>query len=271
MKILNFKACIKKYNLKNDTMNESHLQRVYNYRIYPRDSKLHSDKGFVNIDAGRIGGSQWICFLVKDNKSNCFDRFGGQRYRFLLKQLPKSKIYHIYKKEDIYSKLSGSYCLYFIYLIERMKYFDSILRRYFNYLNIPINAFGNSSNIIDNKIDTSLFVQNFYLRSNYIEANIEEDIDLKNEYKYKNLSDPTNLQEACSKNYFDNLFNDPSIIKDTEHTNLNDRSNTNARFIQVNELFQTDSHLTAKLYVDIAIDESSFLEIIKIMILVIIA
>ena len=32
---------------------------------------------------------------------------------------------------------------------------------------------------------------------------------------------------------------------------------TNARFIQVNQLPQIDSHLTAKLYVDNAIDESS--------------
>ena len=46
---------------------------------------------------------------------------------------------------------------------------------------MPINVFGNSnSNISDNKIDTSLFVQKPYLRSNSIEAKIEEDIDLKN-------------------------------------------------------------------------------------------
>ena len=37
---------------------------------------------------------------------------------------------------------------------------------------------------------------------------------------------------------------------------MNDRNNTKARFIQVNQLPQTDSHLTAKLYVDNAIDES---------------
>ena len=38
---------------------------------------------------------------------------------------------------------------------------------------------------------------------------------------------------------------------------MNDRSITNARFFQVNQLPQIDSHLTAKLYVDNAIDESS--------------
>ena len=40
MKILNFKDFMKKYNLKNDTMNETELQRVYKYPLYPRDSKI---------------------------------------------------------------------------------------------------------------------------------------------------------------------------------------------------------------------------------------
>ena len=36
---------------------------------------------------------------------------------------------------------------------------------------------------------------------------------------------------------------------------MNDRNIINARFIQVNQLPQIDSHLTAKLYVDNSIDE----------------
>ena len=106
-------------------------------------------------------------------------------------------------------------------------------------------------------IDTSLFVQKPYLRTNYIEANIEEDIDLKNQYRIKNLPDPISIREATSKNNVDNLFNDPSIEKNTEHIDLNDRNITNARFIQVNQWPQIDSHLTPKLYVDNAIDEES--------------
>ena len=31
-------------------MNKSQLQKIYNLPIYPRDSKIYSDKGFVNID-----------------------------------------------------------------------------------------------------------------------------------------------------------------------------------------------------------------------------
>ena len=60
---------MKKNKLKNDTMNESQLQQIYNYPIYPRDSKIYSNKGFVNIDDGSMSGSHWICFIVKDNKS----------------------------------------------------------------------------------------------------------------------------------------------------------------------------------------------------------
>ena len=46
---------------------------------------------------------------------------------------------------------------------------------------MPVNVFGNSSNNSEHKIDTSLFVQKPNLRHIYIEANIEEDIDLKNQ------------------------------------------------------------------------------------------
>ena len=123
---------------------------------------------------------------------------------------------------------------------------------------MPINIFGHSSNNSQNKIDTSFFVQKPYLRTIYIEANIEEDIDLKNQYRIKNLLDPISIREATSKNYVDNLFNDPSIVKNNAPIDLNDRNNTNARFIQLNQLPQIDSHLTAKLYVDTEIDQTSF-------------
>ena len=95
---------------------------------------------------------------------------------------------------------------------------------------MPINVFGNSSNNSEQKIDTSLFVQKPYLRTNYKESNIEEDIDLKNQYRIKNLPDPFSIREAPSKNYVDNLFNDPSIIKNNAHIDLNDRNITNCRF-----------------------------------------
>ena len=132
MKVLDFKDFMKKYKLKMDTMNESQLQKIYNYPIYPRDSKIYSDRGFINIDNGSQGGTHWICFYIKDKKSYYFDSLGGQPDKFLLNQLPKPIIYHIYKIQDINSKLCGSYCLCFFCLIERMKYYDAILKMYFN-------------------------------------------------------------------------------------------------------------------------------------------
>ena len=122
---------MKKYKLKNYTMNESELQRVYKYLLYPRGSKIYSPRVFVNIDDGSQNSTHWTCFIVKDNKSYYFDSFGGQPDKFLLYQLPKPIIYHIYKIRDLNSKLCGSYCLYFFYLIERMNYYDTILKIYF--------------------------------------------------------------------------------------------------------------------------------------------
>ena len=63
---------------------------------------------------------------------------------------------------------------------------------------MPMNVFGNSSNNSEHKIDTSLFVQKPYPRTNYIESNIEEDIDSKNQYRIKNLPDP---REALEKQH----------------------------------------------------------------------
>ena len=128
---------------------------------------------------------------------------------------------------------------------------------------MPINGFGNSSHDNNNKIDKSLFVQKPYLRTNYIESNREEDIDFKNQNRIKNLTDPINTQDAWSKKYVENLFNDPSINRNNEHIDLNDRNITNARFIQLNQLPQIDSHLTAKLYVDNAVDEPSLVRKIQ--------
>ena len=59
---------------------------------------------------------------------------------------------------------------------------------------MPINKFSNSSNNPKQKIDTSLFVQNLFLRTNYIESNIGEDINMKKQYRIENLSDPISIR-----------------------------------------------------------------------------
>ena len=62
---MNFNDFFKKYNLKDNTMIEIELQRVYIYPIYPRDSKIYRDRVFVDIDNGSQGGSQWHVLFYK--------------------------------------------------------------------------------------------------------------------------------------------------------------------------------------------------------------
>ena len=62
---------------------------------------------------------------------------------------------------------------------------------------MPKNVFGNSSNNSNSKIDKSKFVQKLYLRSNNIEANFEEDIDMKNQFKAKILPSPHKKIRCC--------------------------------------------------------------------------
>ena len=73
---------------------------------------------------------------------------------------------------------------------------------------MPINVFGNSSNNSDNKIDTSLFVQKTYLRSNYIETDIDHDINLKNQYRIINTLQPINDNDIVNKIYIDTKIAD---------------------------------------------------------------
>ena len=56
---------MKKDNLKNNTMIENEIQRIYNFSIHPGDSNLYSDKGFVIIDKRSQGGTHWTCFIKK--------------------------------------------------------------------------------------------------------------------------------------------------------------------------------------------------------------
>ena len=67
--------------------------------------------------------------------------------------------------------------------------------------------------ILKKTIGTSLFVGKPYLRPKYIGASIEEDIDMNNQFRIKTLTDPISIRETASKNYTDNKFHDPSIIK----------------------------------------------------------
>ena len=73
----------------------------------PKVSRLYSERGFVKIDNGSQGGTQWTCIIVEDKKSFYFDSFGGQPDKFLLNKLTKPIIYQNYKIQDINSTLCG--------------------------------------------------------------------------------------------------------------------------------------------------------------------
>ena len=108
MKILNFKNFIKKNNLKIDNTNESQLQKDYFCRMYSRDSGIITVKALVNIDDESMMATHWSCFIIKDNKSSCYNGFGGALDKCLLNQIPKQKTYNNFKKQGIYSKLCVS-------------------------------------------------------------------------------------------------------------------------------------------------------------------
>ena len=115
---------------------------------------------------------------------------------------------------------------------------------------MPINVFGNSSNNANNKIDTSQFVKKPYIRANYIEADIEEDIDLKNQYRIKNLPDRLSITEACNKNYVDNTINELSLVRNNKDNDFGNYNLTNINSITLNKQTENDNEVITKAYVD---------------------
>ena len=55
-----------------------------------------------------------------------------------------------------------------------------------------------------------------------MESNIEEDIDLKNQFVIEIIHNPVSIREVGSKFYVDNKLNSPSIVKNTAHVDFND-------------------------------------------------
>ena len=115
---------------------------------------------------------------------------------------------------------------------------------------MPINVFGNSSSNSDSKIDTSFFVQKPYLRTNYIDSNIEEDIDLKNQYRIKNLPDPIHIRGAASKNFVDREIDQPSLIRINKNNDFGNYNLTNINSITLNTQAIDYNQVITKAYVD---------------------
>ena len=94
------------------------------------------------------------------------------------------------------------------------------------------------------------------MRLNYIESNIEEDIDVKNQFRMKNSPNLNSIRETASMNYFDSLFYDPTKSKNTAHVDFHDQNLDSARCEKVNSMPAVRGHLTAEYYVDEAISNS---------------
>ena len=98
-----------------------------------------------------------------------------------------------------------------------------------------INVFGNSSSSNDNnKIDTSRFVQKSYLKSNYIETDIDHDINLKNQYRIINLQNPINNKDAINKIYIDTKIADviKRNIQNNEYISFLDNDNVEYKLVK---------------------------------------
>ena len=129
---------------------------------------------------------------------------------------------------------------------------------YFGSLKMPTNVIHNSfsSDDIGNKIDTSLFVQKPFLRNNYIESNIEGDIDMKKQVKTKNLPCPRENSDAVCESCIHSGLNDSSIIRNTAQVDFNEKKLDKVRFGKVNSMPAVGENFTAKYYVDNAIFHS---------------
>ena len=78
-----------------------------------------------------------------------------------------------------------------------------------------------------------MFVQKPYLRMSYKESNIEEDIDMKDQFRTRKKPEPINIRISGSKMHVDNKISDPSITKDSAHVKFNAKKLDDVRFIIV--------------------------------------
>ena len=88
---------MKKYNLKGDTKIENELNRVDNYPINPRDSKIPTDKRLVIIDKGQQVVLNGIVSTLKIIKHFNSTVSAVVLTFFLFRQLSKPTTFHWYE------------------------------------------------------------------------------------------------------------------------------------------------------------------------------
>ena len=94
------------------------------------------------------------------------------------------------------------------------------------------------------------------LRTNYIESDNEEDIDMENHVKIKNLPSPQKNSDAVDIFYVDSGLTDPYIIRNRVRVDFNDKNLDNVRFVTINRLPGFPEDLTPKIYSDQVISHS---------------
>ena len=120
-----------------------------------------------------------------------------------------------------------------------------------------------SSSQSDSQIDTSNFVKKSYPKTNYIETNMEEDIDMKNQFYIKNLPNPINSNDCMNKIYADtnylkiSNYDNNSIVRIDKNMNFNSTTFTGFDSIYVNRDPIYDTELATKQYTDNIITDES--------------
>ena len=140
---------------------------------------------------------------------------------------------------------------------------------------IEINRRPEYGDQVTSKFHVDNFVRNSVDKSTLLRLDPDEKINLDEQDSIFLNSTLTTLKtdielsktkiDLPTKNYVDKKNDDPSIIKNTTHVDINDKNLDNVRFIKVNRFPAFLEHLTAKNHVDNAIsysvDESSLLRL----------
>ena len=122
-------------------------------------------------------------------------------------------------------------------------------------------------------ISTNTGVTKSYVRANYIESSMEEDIDMKNQFKIKKPSNPTNLQDPATKKiYVDSKTNNlveiceldkNSNVTNNKNSNFNGNTITGLESAYVYRAPNFPLKLSTKQYTDDSIVEQPILRLHK--------
>ena len=123
----------------------------------------------------------------------------------------------------------------------------------------PINR-DSKSNIKTSEVTKS------YIRDNYIESEMEENIDMKNKYYIKNLPNPIELDDGMNKRYADtnylkiSNYDNNSIVRNDRNMNFNSVTFTGLDSIYVNRDPLYDTELATKQYTDDKFNDPSIVK-----------